>query len=166
MYYNEWENIIRDRLRNYNIWTARVNTLEAQIREIAGQLRLEAAPKTTKFGYDSFGGGWDKPSPEEVAYQQKEFLESRLQRLKAEYQKKKAVLKALDDHMDALEGAERQMIRLRGINHQQWKQIALDTCHDESWCRRKFRDGLRKMTGMEYGPKAAPTQTRLNLVEL
>mgnify|MGYP000361628987 CR=1 FL=1 len=30
--------------------------------------------------------------------------------------------------MDALEGAERQMIRLRGINHQQWKQIALDTC--------------------------------------
>ena len=61
MYYNEWENIIRDRLRNYNIWTARVNTLEAQIREIAGQLRLEAAPKTTKFGYDSFGGGWDKP---------------------------------------------------------------------------------------------------------
>ena len=86
--------------------------------------------------------------------------------MKAEYQKKKAVLKALDDHMDALEGAERQMIRLRGINHQQWKQIALDTCHDESWCRRKFRDGLRKMTGMEYGPKAAPTQTRLNLVEL
>ena len=87
MYYNEWENIILDRLRNYNIWTARVNTLEAQIQEIAGQLRLEAAPKTTKFGYDSFGGGWDKPSPEEVAYQQKEILESRLQRLKAEYQK-------------------------------------------------------------------------------
>ena len=30
MYYNEWENIIRDRLRNYNIWTARVNTLEGR----------------------------------------------------------------------------------------------------------------------------------------
>ena len=60
MYYNEWENIIRDRLRNYNIWTARVNTLEGQISEIAGQLRLEAAPKTTRFGYDSFGGGWDQ----------------------------------------------------------------------------------------------------------
>ena len=73
MYYNDYENAVRNYLYRYNEFVARQQVLSVQIEDLKKQLMLNPAPKTTKYRFDvAGGGGWDKPSIEQVALEQKE----------------------------------------------------------------------------------------------
>lgn len=157
MYYNDYEQTIKSYLRRHTEFTVYLQNLQARMDELQYKLNLNAAPKTTRYTPDSGGGGgWDKPSPEEAALEQREEMRKNLQDLKREFDELAPLMQCLNRSIDALDETERDMVRRHGIMNESWKSIASDTYLEERSCRRRYRNGLRKLAGMMFGPHAAP----------
>lgn len=64
MYNNDYENLIKGYLRQHQDWKTYTENLLKRMVDLRARLRLQAAPKTTHFGYEGGGsGGWVNPAP-------------------------------------------------------------------------------------------------------
>lgn len=164
MYNNDYERTIKYYLRMYSEWKVYCENLQRRMDDINARLKLTAAPKTTKYEFTSgSGGGWDKLSPEEAAVIKRDEDRAMLQNLCAEHQKYRTVLDCIDDCLQQLSPDEKDVVDYRGIRGDSWLSVSMRTNRSESACRAHFRRGIRKMTGMYFGPKAYPEQGSLFL---
>nr|DAU96192.1 MAG TPA: Protein of unknown function (DUF722) [Caudoviricetes sp.] len=162
MYNNDYENIIKKYLRNYITWRTYLDNLQIRIEDLASRLKLEAAPKCTKFEFTG-GGGWETLSPEEAAAIQHEKDEAVLKRLKSDFSQYNSVIKCLDKCIGELNQVEQDVINQRGINGENWAAVSMRNSMSESNCRACFKRAVRKITGMYFGPAAYPEQGSLFL---
>ena len=164
MYNNDYENLIKGYLRQHQDWKTYTDNLLKRMIDLRARLRLQAAPKTTHCGYEGGGsGGWVKPSPEEAACIRKEEDEALLLRLQKEYLKYKPVVESMDTCLDQLSGTQRDIVEHRSIQGEQWSSVSMRVNLSESACRAIFRKAVKRLTGMYFGPKAAPEQGSLFL---
>ncbi|WP_432642901.1 hypothetical protein [Acidaminococcus sp.] len=164
MYNNDYEKIIKSYLRNHRDWKAYTENLRSRMVDLRAKMQLDAVPKTTRFGYDGGGsGGWVKPSPEEAACIRKENNEAMLLRMEDEYLKYHPVVESMERFLDQLSGIQREIVEHRSIQGEQWSSVAMRVNLSESACRAIFRKAIKRLTGMYFGPKAAPEQGSLFL---
>lgn len=161
IYYNDYEQTIMTYLRKYTDWKVYLENLQEKISDLESSLALEPAPKTSQFRDTPPPSGFDAGGPQEAAVERREADLERLRKMKQDYHTLAPLLKRLDRSMDALDGVERSMVIQHGIHRLPWKNVALAEGCDESYCRRKWRDGVHRLSGMMFGPKAAPVQLRL-----
>lgn len=161
MYYNEYINTLKGRLRSYTDFQVYLDNLKARIELIQERMALEPVPKTTQYREMPGGGGFDHPSAQELYAERLEDDEAMLRQLTQRYKDTQAKLVEIDRCMECIPGLEAEMVKRHCINHQPWKVIADDYDMDESYCRRLCRNGLRKMAGMIWGPEVAPVQLTL-----
>ncbi|MEE3381697.1 MAG: anti-CBASS Acb1 family protein [Succiniclasticum sp.] len=83
--------------------------------------------------------------------------------MRAEYDKYRTVLHCIAQCLEHLPPTEKEVVTYRGIQGESWGSIADRTNMSESSCRSYFRRGVRRMTGMYFGPKAYPEQGSLFL---
>lgn len=163
MYYNDYENAVRNYLHRYNEFVVRKQILSDRMKDLQKQLMLKPAPKTTQYRFDAVGGGgWDKPSSEQVALEQKEMLLQKYNEFSTEYNELINLLQALGQGLQILSGIQYEIVKSRGINHEPWEKVKRETHHDESYCRREFRKALRILAGVIFGPDIHPYQTKIN----
>ena len=66
IYYNSYELDLKHQLQHYVEWKVFVENQKEVLNNLRMEISLEPVPKTTKFCFDAGGGGWDKPSQEEM----------------------------------------------------------------------------------------------------
>ena len=57
MHNNDYENAIKIYLRRYLEWKRHLDHLQQRIEELDAMIRMEAAPKTTRYEYTGGGSG-------------------------------------------------------------------------------------------------------------
>lgn len=162
MQYNDsCEKILLGWLSNYINWSIYVQNQEAVIHDLQTEIALEAAPKTTHYSFEPGGAGWNKPSPEEAAFERKEVKQRQLNEMKIRYKKLTTRLENIDRSMAALSGTDEQIVRQRGIYRKKWEAIAAYVHCDESLCRKRYHRAIRQMVCMIFGPSVGPSQANL-----
>ncbi len=164
MYNNDYERTIKWYLRSLMEWKGYVENLRKRMVYLRARLKLNAAPKTTHYGYNGGGsGGWNKPSPEEDACIKKEEAEALLLKWEDEYLKYKGVVESLEDDMEFLPDAQKEIIAYRCFERAGWDSIAIRTNRSNSACRAIFRKGVKALTRMYFGEKGSAKQGSLFL---
>ena len=164
MYNNDYENIVKLYLRKHQDWKIYLENLRKRMVDLRAKLQLQEAPKTTHFGYNGGGsGGWVKPSPEEAACIRNEEARETLLRLEDEYLTYKPAVEIMDKCIKELSGIQQEIIEHRSIRREQWCSVAMRVNLSESACRDIFRKAVKRLTGMYFGPEAAPEQGSLFL---
>lgn len=159
MHNNDYENVIKNYLRRFLEWERHLDHLKQRIDELEAMLQLEAAPKTTKYEYTGGGsGGWDKPSTEEAETFRKEKMQYELQWKKGEYRKLQRMMRTLQEDMDALPDAEREIIQFRFVQGESWESVAQRVNRSNSCCRSIGRKAIDAMTRMYFGDDSCPRQ--------
>ncbi len=161
MYYNDYEWAVIGYLQHYSDWKTFQHNAEIEIKALEANIALDPAPKTSQFRDTPPIGGFESGGPQEAIYEQKEDNLLRLKNLRTEKNKIDSMLTRIDNSLEALDGPTRNMVIQRGVYRFSWKAIAHREGYDESYCRKKWRDGIHRISGMLFGPKAAPVQTNL-----
>lgn len=162
VYYNSYERETKSWLQHYIEWVTYIGNQEMVMADLKAELTLEPAPKGTHYGFDVGGGGWDKPSHEQVVLEAKEAKEHKYKVLCLQVQELKTKIKIIDNCLASLSGTEERVLRAKVINGQKWEVISMDVGYNEKTCRSIGRKALGKMARMIFGPIAGASQTNLN----
>lgn len=159
MHNNDYENAIKIYLRRYLEWKRHLDHLQQRIEELDAMIRLEAVPKTTRYEYTGGGsGGWEKPSTEEAECMRKEKMREDIKGKRAEHEKLEKRLQALEEDMDALPDAEREILQFRFVQGESWDSVAARVNRSNSCCRSIGRKAIESMTRMYFGDDSVPKQ--------
>lgn len=164
VYYNSYERETKSWLQHYVEWQTFVGNQELILQDLKMELSLDPVPKTTHFGFDAGGGGWEKPSPEYVAVSEKMEKERMYKTSLEQVRELKTKIKIMDRCLSSLSGTEEKILRWKICNNQKWEAIAREVGYNEKTCRTMGRKALGKMARMIFGPKAGPSQTNLNFL--
>lgn len=162
VYYNSYDNDTKAWLQHYIEWATFIGNQEIILEELKTELTLEPSPKGTHYGFDMGGGGWDKPSQEQVALEAKEAKEYRYNVLSAKVKKLNARIKVIDNSLASLSSTEAQVLKGRFINEQKWAVVAMNAGYNEKTCRSICYKALHKVAIMIWGEEARNTPTGLN----
>jgi hypothetical protein len=160
IYYNSYELDLKHQLQHYVEWKVFVENQKEVLNNLRMEISLEPVLKTTKFGFDAGGGGWDKPSQEEMYVSQKDEKEHRYQVKLMQVKQLESQIRILDNCLEALTGTEAQIVKDRFIYGKKWEAVAIGAGCNEKTCRDKAHRAISKMSRMVYA-EAGPSQTNL-----
>lgn len=130
---------------------------KSDIAMLEAELREEPAPKTTKWRESpGGGGGFEKPSPEELALERKEKKAAILNDKRKAYTQLINDMEKLNRSLKGLWESERAVVELCAIRRHEmtWKQVAVKLGYSpeaESACRRRFWKAIDHLVLMFKG---------------
>lgn len=160
IYYNDYEETAKRWLRNYVEWSVFIENQKIMLENLKAEILLEPVPKTTKFGFDAGGGGWEKPSQEEMYVERKEEREEKYRRDKEKVKLVETKIAIMNNCLNALSGTEAQILKARFIHGKKWEAVSVEAGFNEKTCREKANRAINKMARMMFDD-AGPAQTTL-----
>lgn len=160
IYYNDYEETAKRWLRNYVEWSVFIENQKIMLENLKAEISLEPVPKTTKFGFDAGGGGWEKPSQEEMYLERKEEREEKYKRDKEKVKLVETKIAIINNCLRALSGTEAQILKARFIHGKKWEAVSVEAGFNEKTCREKANRAINKMARMMFDD-AGPAQTTL-----
>lgn len=153
--YNDYVEAVKQYLQQYNDFKTYIENVKADIEDIKAQLRLEAAPKTTKF--TGMPGGGDS-SQQEMSLQRAEFLNKELDRLNRELIRLEPLVKRIDRSLNRLDKNDEMLMNSKWICNCSWESTAEIVSASVGYCRNQNERVLKKLARMIFGPRADSKQ--------
>lgn len=160
IYYNDYEETAKRWLRNYVEWSVFIENQKIILENLKAEISLDPVPKTTKFGFDAGGGGWEKPSQEEMYLERKEEREAKYKRDTEKVKTLEAKIEIMNNCLNSLSGTESQILKARFIHGKKWEAVSVEAGFNEKTCREKANRAISKMARMMFAD-AGPVQTTL-----
>lgn len=164
MFHNDYINAVREYLVRYHELSQYVKNVRKDISDAESLLQQEAAPSSPVLSPTAGCGGGETVSQEERMYMQKEDLQRKIRRYKAELLEIEPLINRLDRSLESLasiNSTDAVIIRDRYVDGASWENTASHASCSVGFCRKRARKALRMLTSMMFGTEAIPFQTHL-----
>lgn len=158
--YNEYVNVVRNRLRNYKQFEITIENLKAGIAAKEEDLKSDVNAPISKYGDMPSGG---KPELNAV-----ESAAERHMMIRREIDGDLHAIADIERAMDMIERAisglndvDQRLIKGHYFDGLTWEELGSELYYSEKWARERAGKAVKEMAGMIFGPKAVgrPVQT-------
>lgn len=154
--YNDYENTVREYLRNYNYFRIMIVNLE---EDRTNQLTLlsECSVSIAKYG-DTTGGGNSELNQTESAASQRIEIEERYRQIELNISELNAVINKIERALSAIGKLEKGAITGYYFEKKSWDEVGIESDCTGKTARAKATRGIKDMAFMIFGAIARPKQ--------
>ena len=161
--WSDYRNSVYGYLKHYKHFNGQIANLELEAKGIKEELKsLYDVNLTVNYG-EHTQGGYNELLPTERIVQRKQYLETKLSILNADYQRITNLLNRVDNALLYLGDVEQKILRLKYIKGKRWYDISGETGYSERRCQDIAKRSVNNMTEIMF-PESATGQQRLNFV--
>lgn len=164
MYHNDYIDAVTEYLRRYREFSQYIANVKTDIDECQRMVEMEAAPAASSMSPTGGCGGGEKVSQEERMYMQREDLQRKIRKYRADLQQIEPLIRRLDSSMASLKDineTDARILESRYMDGASWESTARHSCCSVGFCRKRAREALKTLTSMMFGPDAIPFQMSL-----
>ena len=154
--YNDYENTVREYLRNYNYFKIMIANLE---EDKTDQLNLlsQCSVSIAKYG-DSTGGGSSELNQTEAAASQRMKIEENIRRIELNINELNTVINKIERALSAVGSLEKTAISMYYFERKSWEDVGLEIDCTGKTARAKANRAIQDMTFMIFGAVARPSK--------
>lgn len=154
--YNDYENTVREYLRNYNYFRIMIANLE---EDKADQLNLlsQCSVAIAQYG-DSTGGGSSELNQTEAAASQRMKIEENIRHINLNISELNTVINKIKRALSAVGTIEKKVIEMYFFEKKSWEEVGIQVDCTGKTARNKANRAIQDMTFMIFGAVARPTK--------